>query len=43
MSVNGLPGTLWLTEQKRVDKDYAVFGEASFDVLPNLTLTAGGR
>ncbi|WP_293880718.1 TonB-dependent receptor [Sphingomonas sp.] len=42
-SVNGLPGTLWLTEQDRVDADYAVFGEASFDILPNLTLTAGGR
>ena len=43
VSVNGSPGTLWLTQQKRVDKDYAVFGEASFDLLPNLTLTAGGR
>ncbi len=43
MSVNGLPGTLWLTQQHRVDKDYAMFGEASFDILPNLTLTAGGR
>jgi outer membrane receptor protein involved in Fe transport len=43
VSVNGLPGTLWLTEQFRVDKDYAMFGEASFDILPNLTLTAGGR
>ncbi len=43
VSVNGLPGTLWLTKQKRVDKDYAVFGEASFDFTPNLTLTAGGR
>ncbi|OWQ98298.1 TonB-dependent receptor [Sphingopyxis witflariensis] len=43
MSVNGRPGTLWLTEQKRVDKDYAAFGEASFDILPNLTLTGGGR
>jgi outer membrane receptor protein involved in Fe transport len=43
VAVNGLPGTLWLTEQFRVDKDYAMFGEASFDILPNLTLTAGGR
>ncbi len=43
LSVNGLPGTLWLTQQHRVDKDYAAFGEASFDILPNLTLTAGGR
>ena len=34
LSVNGFPGTLWLTQQKRVDKDYALFGEASFDVTP---------
>ena len=43
LSVNGLPGTLWLTQQHRVDKDYAMFGEASFDVTPTLTFTAGGR
>ena len=42
-SVNGLPGLVWLTKQKRIDRDYALFGEASFDILPNLTLTAGGR
>ena len=43
LSVNGRPGTLWLTKQKRVDRDYALFGEASFDFSPQLTLTAGGR
>ncbi len=43
VSVNGSPGTLWLTKQQRVDKDYAMFGEASFDILSNLTATAGGR
>lgn len=43
LSVNGLPGTLWLTQQKRVDKDYAIFGEASFDITPTVTLTGGGR
>lgn len=43
VSVNGQPGTLWLTQQRRVDKDYAMFGEASWDVLPRLTLTAGLR
>lgn len=43
LSVNGIPGTLWLTQQHRVDRDYAAFGEASFDILPNLTLTGGGR
>ena len=43
LSVNGRPGTIWLTLQERVDKDYALFGEASFDVTPKITLTAGGR
>jgi outer membrane receptor protein involved in Fe transport len=43
VSVTGHPGTLWLTQQYRVDRDYAMFGEASYDILPNLTLTAGGR
>ena len=42
-SVNGSPGTLWLTKQHRIDKDYAAFGEASFDITDQLTLTAGGR
>jgi outer membrane receptor protein involved in Fe transport len=43
MSVNGLPGTLWLTKEKRIDRDYAIFGEASFDVTRQITLTGGGR
>ena len=43
MSVNGHPGTLWLTAQDRVDEDKAIFGEASFDITPTLTLTAGLR
>ena len=25
-----LSGTLWLTNQERVDKDYAIFGEANW-------------
>ena len=43
LSVNGFPGTLWLTQQKRVDRDYAAFGEASLDLTPQITVTAGGR
>jgi iron complex outermembrane recepter protein len=42
-SINDYPGTIWLTNQQRTDKDYAIFGEASFDILPTLTVTAGGR
>jgi len=45
--VLGVPGTednIWLTKQERVDRDYAVFGELSYDVIPDkFTLTAGGR
>jgi iron complex outermembrane receptor protein len=43
LSVNGQPGLLWLTKQERVDKDYAIFGEASFDITPQFTITGGGR
>lgn len=42
-SVNGFPGTIWLTEQKRVDRDYAAFGEVSYDITQALTLTGGLR
>ena len=40
-----VPGTdnIWLTKQIRVDRDYAAFGELSFDITPQLTATAGGR
>jgi outer membrane receptor protein involved in Fe transport len=43
LSVNGFPGTIWLTQQERVDRDYAAFGEASYDITPKFTVTAGGR
>ncbi|MEO8926053.1 MAG: TonB-dependent receptor [Caulobacteraceae bacterium] len=42
-SVTGYPGTLWLTDQERVDRDYAAFTEASFDITPKLTATGGIR
>ena len=43
LSPAGWPGTIWLTEQFRVDRDYAAFGEAYFDITPKLMLTAGMR
>lgn len=43
LSVNGFPGTLWLTQQHRIDRDYAMFGELSFDLSEKLTFTAGAR
>ncbi|MBS0567001.1 MAG: TonB-dependent receptor [Proteobacteria bacterium] len=42
-SVTGWPGTFWLTKQHRVDEDYAVFGEASYDITDQLTATLGAR
>jgi iron complex outermembrane recepter protein len=42
-AVTGWPGTWWLTDQIRVDRDYAVFGELSFDFTPKLTGTVGYR
>ncbi len=43
ISVPGWPNTIWLTDQMRVDRDDAAYGEASFDITPQLTLTAGVR
>ena len=44
LSNTNRPGIIWLTEQKRVDRDYAVFGEVSADVVPDhLTITGGAR
>ncbi len=43
LSVPGWPGSFWLTDQQRVDRDSAVFGEFSYDILKNLTATAGAR
>jgi outer membrane receptor protein involved in Fe transport len=43
LSVNGRPGLIWLTKEKRTDRDFALFGEASFDITPQITLTGGGR
>ncbi len=34
---------IWLTQQVRIDRDYAIFGELAWDIMPQLTLTGGGR
>jgi outer membrane receptor protein involved in Fe transport len=31
------------TRLKRIDRDYAIFGELSYDIMPNLTFTGGVR
>jgi len=44
LSVPGWPNTIWLTEQVRTDQDEALFGELSYDIIPDtLTATVGGR
>jgi len=43
LAVPGWAQTLWLTDQDRVDRDEAAFGEASFDITPQLTITGGIR
>jgi outer membrane receptor protein involved in Fe transport len=43
ITVPGTASNIWLTKQLRVDRDYAVFGELSWDVTPQLTLTGGVR
>jgi outer membrane receptor protein involved in Fe transport len=43
LSVSTLPGTIWLTEQVRTDRDAAVFGEATYDITDQLSITGGLR
>jgi outer membrane receptor protein involved in Fe transport len=44
-SLSVVPGTtaVWQTDQKRVDRDTALFGEMYFDVTENVTLIGGVR
>jgi outer membrane receptor protein involved in Fe transport len=41
--VTGWQDAWWLTEQQRVDRDYAAFGEATWDITSNLSLLVGLR
>jgi iron complex outermembrane recepter protein len=43
ITVTGTDSNIWLTKQLRVDRDYAAFGEASFDITDKLTVTGGLR
>ena len=43
ITVAGTASNIWLTKQLRVDRDYAAFGEISFDLSDKLTLTGGLR
>ncbi len=39
----GTGDNAFLTRIKRIDRDYAAFGQVEYDLTPTLTLTAGGR
>ena len=43
ITVPGTESNIWLTKQLRTDRDYALFGEVAWDIMPDLTLTGGGR
>ncbi|MGD9799058.1 MAG: TonB-dependent receptor, partial [Parvularculaceae bacterium] len=43
LEVAGHPDTIWLTEQRRVDKDLALFTEVEFDLTDRLTFIGGVR
>jgi iron complex outermembrane recepter protein len=43
ITVPGTASNIWLTKQQRTDRDYAAFGELTFDVTDKLTLTGGAR
>jgi len=43
LEVTGWPDTLWLTEQERIDRDKAIFGELTYDFTDKLTMTGGIR
>jgi Outer membrane receptor proteins, mostly Fe transport len=43
LEVTGWPDTIWLTEQERIDRDKAIFGELSYDLTDRITVTGGVR
>lgn len=43
LAVPGYPNTIWLTNQMRIDRDQAAFGEITYDLTDHLSLTAGVR
>jgi iron complex outermembrane recepter protein len=42
-TVTGTESNIWLTKQRRVDRDYAAFGEVTFDITDQLAVTGGVR
>jgi len=42
-AIDGSPNVIYLTQQTRVDRDYAIFGDATFNLTDQLKLSAGIR
>ncbi len=40
---HSVPDLIWLTQQQRVDRDYAAFGEVTYDITDKFSATAGVR
>ena len=43
LSVPGLPNSIWLTDETRVDRDKAVFAQVTWDITSQLELSGGER
>lgn len=43
LSVPGFPNAIWLTDEQRVDRDRAAFGQVTWDITQQLSLTGGMR
>jgi len=43
ITVTGTASNIWLTKQFRVDRDYAAFGELTYDITEKLSATGGIR
>lgn len=43
ISIPGWPDTWWLTSEKRINRDYAVFADLAYDITSHLTASAGVR
>jgi iron complex outermembrane receptor protein len=42
-AIDGSPNVIYLSQQTRVDRDYAVFGDGTFDVTDKFKISAGIR
>ncbi|HEX4505938.1 MAG TPA: TonB-dependent receptor [Alphaproteobacteria bacterium] len=43
ISVPNFPGTIWLTQEMRFDRDLAAFGQATYDIDDHWSVTGGVR